>query len=116
MKVCSFDFNFPLFVHKYSVAGSFDVQDSSSAHVTTLDDSLLTRLRYERQEMLSSTPHEDSGNAQIDDSLLDDEDDADVDADQTLKESEAETVKTGVLQEYLKEVLERIKGQIKNLK
>jgi hypothetical protein len=77
-----------------------------------LDDSLLTCLRYERQEMLLSTPYEDSGDAQIDDSLSDDEDDVEVDADQTLKESEAETVKTGVLQEYLKEVLEHIKGQI----
>jgi len=61
---------------------------------------------------LSSTPQ---GDLQIDDSLLEDDDDdgdVDADADQALKSLNLRAIKSGVLREYSKGVLEEIKTMI----
>lgn len=102
-------------MRKYSVAGSFN-PEVSSTRFTTVDSDAWVHLEQERQEMVSSTLPEESGDKLIDDSLVESEDDMDADADQTLKESEADAVKAGVLQEYLKGVLEQIKTEIKTSK
>ena len=68
-------------------------------------------LGKERLCMLSTDPNP-QGEFQVEDSLVDDDDDTEVDAEKAQVESEADTVTSGVLKKYLKGVLESIKFYI----
>ena len=93
---------------------SFHAQDKALSNLTTVNSDDWIHLGQERQCVLS-TDLDPQGEFQIEDSLVDDDDDDDdtkVDAEKAQIESEADTVKSGVLKEYLKGVLESIKFQI----
>ena len=98
-----FRFFFAFFTIYYLklVFGSFYSQDDVSTSFTTFTDDEWTHLGKERLETLSAGQSTEPGDLEIDDSLGDD-DDADVDAAETQRESEADTAKSGVLKEYLK--------------
>jgi hypothetical protein len=96
------------------VFGSFHTQDKALSNLTTVHSDDWSHLGKERLHMLSTDP-DPLGEFQIEDSLVDDDDDdddAEVDAEKAEIESEADTVKSGVLKEYLKGVLESVKFQI----
>jgi hypothetical protein len=81
---------------------------------TTLSESDWHQLRQERGEMLLSASPRDSVDSVIDESLLDGDDDMDFDAENAQKETEADETVNGVLQEYMADILGRIKRQIES--
>ena len=91
--------------------GSFHTQDKALSNLMTVNSDDWIRLGKERLCMLSTDP-DPQGEFQVEDSLVDDDDDTEVDTEKAQVESEADTVKSGVLKEYLKGVLESIKFQI----
>ena len=91
--------------------GSFHTPDEALSNLTMVTDDDWIRLDKDRLCMLSADP-DSPGEFQIEDSLVDDDDDAEVDDAKAQIESEADIVQSGILKEYLKGVLESIKFQI----
>lgn len=85
---------------------------TNTGDFTTLSESDWHQLRREREEMLASASSRDRVDGVIDESLLDGDDDMDFDAENAQKETEADETVNGVLQEYMADVLGRIKRQI----
>jgi len=85
---------------------------TNTGDFTTLSESDWHQLRREREEMLLFTSFRDDVNGVIDESLLEGDDDVEFDAEKVQKETEGEEAVNGVLQEYMTDILGKVKRQI----
>ena len=79
---------------------------------TTLSENDWHQLRREREEMLLFASSRDDIDGVIDESLLESDDDMESDAEKAQKETEGEEAVNGVLQEYMTDILGKVKRQI----
>ena len=79
---------------------------------TTLSENDWHQLRREREEMLLFASSRDDIDGVIDESLLESDDDMESDAEKAQKETEGGEAVNGVLQEYMTDILGKVKRQI----